>query len=389
MQSNGLSLDNGLAAEDRCLLLLARSRLTPEVRDRARSLLAQELSWPRILRQARVHGVFPLISRNLEKLGFLGVPPEVCTELTAADRLNAARNGLFVRALTRVLKRFGEAGVPVIPLKGVALAQSLYGDSSLRVCSDVDILIQRRAVAQAFDLLLSDGYERGEAHVEPSDIELLLHSNIEYGFVTKAGRVPSLLELHWDIAWRWRGDSAAPDDLWAEAERREFWGVDAYALSTEWEILYLAVHAARHRWQALKWLVDIHEACSVRAVDWAKLGDKAKRLGWEEVLGVTLSICHALLGTPVPDELARRDPPRWLRVFPESPAQPGLWQEALVATRLLGGLSAKLAYLGRLLFLPTIRERQLLRLPFPIDLLYYPMRPLRLAGRWSSRNHGG
>ena len=150
------SPDSRLAAEDRCVLLLARSRLTPEVRDKAQSLLAQELSWPRILRQARVHGVLPLILRNLEKLGFPGVPSEVCAELRASDRLNAGRNGLFVHALTRLLKRFGEAGVPVIPLKGLALAQSLFRDSSLRVCSDIDILVPRRAVAQSFDLLLSD-----------------------------------------------------------------------------------------------------------------------------------------------------------------------------------------------------------------------------------------
>jgi hypothetical protein len=275
----------------------------------------------------------------------------------------------------------------------VALAESLYGDVTVRACSDIDILVPRSFVPEAFRLLLANGWERGEDdEVAPADIGLLLRSKIDYAFVSRSDSASVLLELHWDLAWRWRRDSAATDDLWADAERQKFFGVDAYTLSPEWEILYLAVHAARHRWRALKWLVDIHEACSARRLDWGRLSDKARHLGWEKVLHVTLSTCHALFDTPVPDDLSRRALPRWLRIFPESPVEAGLWQEALFATRVFGGISAKLGYLGRLLFLPTIRERELISLPAPMGVLYYPLRPLRLAGRWitsSLRNHEG
>jgi hypothetical protein len=300
---------------------------------------------------------------------------------------------LLVRELIRVLSLFADAGIRAIPLKGVALAESLFGNVSLRVCADIDILVPRDAVARACALLLADGFECGkELQIESTDLDILLRSNIEHAFVRRRGAVAMLVELHWDIAWRWRGDSGATDDLWADARLQTLFGVEAHALSPEWEILYLAIHAARHRWQALKWLVDIHEACVARRVDWVRLSDKAKRLGWEKVLELTLSTCHALFDTPVPDDLSRRALPRWLRIFPESPVEAGLWQEALFATRLFSGISAKLGYLGRLLFLPTIRERELISLPAPMGVLYYPLRPLRLAGRWitsNSQNHGG
>ena len=375
---------NGFSAEEQCLLLLARGRLPPEVEDNARSLLGQGLSWPHILKQARAHGVFPLLGRNLERLGFPGVPAEVRTELAAADRLNAARNILFRRGLIDVLKRFGEAGVPVIPLKGVALAHSLYGDVTLRVCSDIDILVPRHAVAQASGLLLADGYEGGEEdHVDPDDMDALLRSNIEYPFVRRGESFPYLLELHWDIAWRWRTDTKATDDLWAEVHRKAFWGVEAYALSPEWQLLYLAVHAARHRFQALKWLVDLHEVCSKDNLDWDKVTEKATRFGWEEVLKVTLSVCHALFGTTLPARFTLRALPRWLSLFPASPAPPKAWDEALFATRLFRGPLGKLRYLTRLLFVPTLREHRLVRLPAPLAPLYYPLRPVRLGGRWS------
>jgi hypothetical protein len=43
-------------------------------------------------------------------------------------------------------------------LKGVALAQSLYGDVAARVCVDIDILAPPANVVQAIDLLLASGY---------------------------------------------------------------------------------------------------------------------------------------------------------------------------------------------------------------------------------------
>jgi Uncharacterised nucleotidyltransferase len=380
------------SVEDRSLLILARGRLTAELRNEVEDLLARTVSWRRIVEQARVHGVLPLVLRNLKGLGYPRVPAEVRAELEVAAALNAARNAFFVRALTTVLGRFDAAGVPVIPLKGVALAESLYGDPTLRVCSDIDILVPRVAVADAFRLLIAEGLAPEEGELTPARMDLLLKSDIECAFVPRSGSVSWLLELHWDIAWRWLRNSVATDDIWAEARPQTVLGVEAQALSPEWEILYLIVHAARHRLRALKWLVDIHEACSARQVDWVRLRDKARRLGWEKVLQVTLSTCHALFDTPVPDDLSRRALPRWLKIFPESPVEAGLWQEALFATRLFNGTSAKLGYLGRLLFLPTIRERKLVSLPAPMRVLYYPLRPLRLAGRWitsNSRNHGG
>ena len=90
------------------------------------------------------------------------------------------------------------------------------------------------------------------------------------------------------------------DDLWAEARPQVFWGVEAWTLSPEWELLYLAVHAARHRWQGLKWLVDIHEVCTRAKFDWDTVTDKAHRFGLERALEVSLSVCRALFGTPSP-----------------------------------------------------------------------------------------
>ena len=144
--------------EAQLCLLLARGYLTPELRSRGLDLLATSLRWPLVLERAYSHQVYPLLYRNLRDLGFPGVPDPIEAELKSAYLANALRNQLLVEELARLLGLLGKAGIPAIPLKGVALAESLYGDVAARVCSDIDILVPAVNVAQAVDLILASGY---------------------------------------------------------------------------------------------------------------------------------------------------------------------------------------------------------------------------------------
>jgi hypothetical protein len=202
---------------------------------------------------------------------------------------------------------------------------------------------------------------------------------MEYGFAPRPPAFRYLLEIHWDIAWRWRGDAAMLDDLWAAARPQVLWGVEAWALSPEWELLYLAVHAARHRWQGLKWLVDIHEVCTRAKVDWDTVTVKAHRFGLDRALGFSLSACQALFGTPLPLAYSGRPFPSWLPLFPASAPQMGEWREALLARHLFRRPQDRLRYLARIALRPTLGELELVRLPQGLRALYYPLRLVRLA----------
>ena len=254
-----------MAPEDQLCLLLATGQVPALAQEKACALLATPLHWNLILERAAEHGVSPLLYRNLRRLGFPGVPAEVRTELESFFRMNALWNTLLANELARVLRLLNEAAVPAIPLKGIPLAESLYGDSSLRVCADIDILVPRQGVAQAFQLILAAGY-RAE-FTEPFFADVLFRSEKEYSLVRREGQGSYLLELHWELMWGAPMDREATEDLWAEAQPKPVFGVPAYRLSPEWEFLYLAAHAARHRWQTLKWLVDVHELCSHDEID--------------------------------------------------------------------------------------------------------------------------
>jgi hypothetical protein len=376
---------------DRLVLLLARGRVPADLAGPARGL-AGGVDWPRVVEVADAHGVAPLVGRNLAALGWPDVPPAARDALETAWRVNAARSALHAQALARVLAGFANAGIPAIPMKGVALSASLYGDAAARTSADLDVLVPPSAVPRAFGVLAGLGYAatgdpspadaRDLARLLTRDARLLLESNIEQVFASPdAAGCP--VELHWDIAWRWPHGAVGIADLWASARPRSFGGSPALAMSPEWEVLYLAVHAARHRWSALKWLVDVHEICARGAVDWARARERAARFGLADALDLTLGACAALLGTTIPAGARARPVPRWVALFPAMPAAPDIWREALSPARLFRHPAARVGYLARVLLVPTLAERRLIRLPRSLHGLYYALRPLRLLARWA------
>jgi Uncharacterised nucleotidyltransferase len=206
------------SAEQRCLLLLTRGDLTAPEQARARGLLAKALPWATVSRAADEHGVLPLVVRNLRRLGWPHVPDATRKELEAAERLNAVRNRLLARGLGTILEQFGRAGIPVIPLKGVALAEALYGDVSLRVCSDVDVLVPRHAVGHAIELLHADGFRGADRyHARTTEVDLLLRSNMEYCLVSPPASCTGTSRGAGEPTPRWwiiSGRTRAPEPSW-------------------------------------------------------------------------------------------------------------------------------------------------------------------------------
>jgi hypothetical protein len=194
-----------------------------------------------------------------------------------------------------------------------------------------------------------------------------------------------LLELHCGVFLGAPSEHEALEALWAEAYATPVFGVMAFQPSTEWTLIYLAVHAARHQWRGLKWLSDIHEVCTGTVIDWAKVRLQAGRVGWENVVELTLSACHTLFGTPIPPHFSLRTLPPWVHLFPADSLPTDAWREVLAQSRLLKSPLAQWRYLMRVLLIPTLTDRRLIQLPSGLAGLYYPLRLLRVAIKYGSR----
>ncbi|HTT23852.1 MAG TPA: nucleotidyltransferase family protein [Candidatus Sulfotelmatobacter sp.] len=368
-----------LSREDRLFLLLCRGQLTADEQAQARELLSPSLHWPVLLDRAKTHGVYPLVYRNLEQLGLSQVPHTVQIELKHAYMANALRNQLLAEDLADILRLLGQAGIPVIPLKGVALAESLYGDRDSRVCSDLDLLVPPAYCQRAIEIIIAAGYP--DVYQEDFFRKLALRHGRHYSFQRDDPARSTYIELHWRLMQYSSRDSDIVKDLWAEARLTQCCGVPCYVLSREWEVLYLAFHAAHHRWECLKWLVDFDQLCKSRPPDWQPVKDKAEQFELELVLGQTLAVCSHLLGTPLPANCNSVSLPTKVLLFPQTPSNDGGFEAAVFPMTLLRHRWDKLRCAANILFIPRPADQRSLHLPPAVSFLYYPLRVLRLIGK--------
>jgi hypothetical protein len=314
-------------------------------------------------------------------LDFQGVPAATRAELSTAFRMNALRNTFLAGELGRVLQLLDGSGVRVIPLKGVTLAESLYGDSAFRVCSDIDILVPRSEALTTHRLLIGQGYT--SPFGEDFFANHQLRAGAECPLTPEHPAFSYQLEVHWTLLQHSSEDEQAMQELWLEACPKEVLGVPAFALTPEWEFLYLAWHAAHHKWHTLKWLADIDELCATAQIDWQQVRDKTERFELDSVVGPTLTACAWLFGTPAPAGFPSRALPPGVHLFPTSLAPSEVWKAPLFSPRLLKRPSERLRWFAEMIFVARLSDNLFVPLPSALSFLYYVLRPLRLAGKWS------
>ena len=136
-------------------LLCAAIRGTPGIwRD-----LAEPAAQSRFLAAATLHRLRPLLAWRLRQSGELpSWPAPIRQALADAERAEAALEIVRRQELCRLLRAFAAADVPVLLLKGAALAYSLYPEPWLRPREDTDLLVRSADARHASDVLGSAGY---------------------------------------------------------------------------------------------------------------------------------------------------------------------------------------------------------------------------------------
>jgi hypothetical protein len=375
-----LSWPPALSSEERLLLLFAQGRLTAGHQPLVQTLLDQGISWPLLLEKAKAHGVTPLLYQHLQRLGLPGIPSEVIAALKGFYAPNAMHNTLLARELTEILRRLAAADVPAIPFKGVTLAAALYGDLALRVCADLDILVPQPLVRRAVSTLQGLGYN--SAFTQSVVQSLLTRTHIEMPMTRVTSGMTHLLELHWGIFQQVSRERAVLESLWAEAQPTLVFGVRAWQPTPEWQLLLLALHAARHHWRGVKWLSDIHELSRGTPIDWSKVRSQAERADWLQILEITLTICHTLFGTAIHTPLSLRPLPAWVRPFPSDAPATYSWMTLRATARLIKRPLTRWRFLLTVRLLPTRTEAWAVPQSSRLSTCSFLLQPLWRAAQW-------
>jgi hypothetical protein len=195
--------------------------------------------------RAEVHGVAGVIW-DAWKASDVAAAPDLAAKL---DALALAREMDHAAHLAMLREIDGALAVPAVALKGPLFAARYYPHPSARGTTDIDLLVAEADVDRAVESLSSVGY-----HVVDSAAKIAWSRREHHHLHLVRERAPDL-ELHFH-AYRGFGITLRTEAL---AERSV--AVDGLrairVASAEDEVVYLAVHAASHRFGRLAWLHDL------------------------------------------------------------------------------------------------------------------------------------
>src|SRR5215831_6509799 len=332
-------------------------------------LLRGGMQWDVLLEQADREGITGLVTLALERLGPRADLASNLDRWRTATRAVVASNLSALSELSALCAALREARRQVILLKGAALLDDQYGGRvGLRPLGDVDLLLRPSDLPWVAGWLRCRGYK-------PASPSSPFFSRGVVSF-----------DLHEEVVGsEWVGRKAHvfrldPIAVWREAIPRDSVDTTTLVLSPVHLRLQLAVHALKHSYSRLIWLVDL--ALVLRDAPWPALLEYARASGALRPLAYAVSALDWLLGRWEVPEAVRRELPalgRLERGFMRLVARrtgvetPG----DLMVSLSIPGVLGKAAYLAEL----GIPQRHILARHYPAtpSWLLYPRRVVRLA----------
>jgi hypothetical protein len=367
------------------LLVCTREISGLERAGRASSIISAGLDWDRVLQLAEHHR---LVSKVYESLCTLPVVPARFLERLGARYRANARQALWLTSeLIRIVDDFESRQIEVLPYKGPALAQILYGDVSGRQFGDLDLLVRQADVARAKAALIDLGYRRSLPFTESQE-KWYLKSGYEYPFDSAYGR--NLVELKWRILPRFYSVDFDVDAMFGRATALPLAGRSLRTFCAEDLLLVLCVHAGKHAWSRLDWLGDISRLAR-QELDWSAVEKQSKALGIERMVAVSFVLAQRVLGAPLPERIRKSLPGDWRsgriagEIVPllangaEYDTESIRYFQLMMRTRERWQDRAR--FLWRLAFTPTAGDWSALQLPQALFPLYGFRRMLRLPGK--------
>ena len=266
----------------------------------------KNIDWARFSALARHHRVAPVAWRNLSERADIEVPSNVRRDLAEQHRANALHCMRAAGHLMRIADALGEAGIPMLPLKGVCLAALYYHDIASRHAGDIDLLVGPAHLGRANEIMRELGYfrvsnDKRTVMQEPyeEDNYFRLHSM----YVSGDGVV---VEMHFQLHFNPAILPINVKDVVARGVTVSLGRTSLPVMPTALQFVFLATHGARHEWIRLQWIYDI-------AVMVNKASDEDVR-GWLKTAAehrLTNPVVQALIlaqrhfGVPLPAEVTR------------------------------------------------------------------------------------
>jgi hypothetical protein len=220
-------------------------------------------------------------------------------------RYTWAKNQHLFHSVQPALIALHEAKIPMLLLKGAALALSHYRDFGLRPMQDFDLLVPEDKVLEALEVLRLKGWS-------PKYLKFRTVKKFNPTFLSV---YPSMCltdpkDAECDLHWRVDG---LEEDLWKFAEPFDWNGLPLFLPSPTEQLLHVCIHGTEFNLNSsIRWVGDaLMLLIKNSAIDWERLIDISRRGNFALPMKETLAYLRGEFNAPIPLEVlsALRDLP--------------------------------------------------------------------------------
>jgi hypothetical protein len=319
----------------------------------APSPLLRDGEWQALFQAAREHGLVPLLFDSLIKRASLdNLPPDVMESLHQSSFRTGLANWLAFEELRQLLTLFEREQIPVVLLKGAALAHTVYADPGLRPMADLDVLVPQATFLRARAILIGRNYE---PILESGDDFNWQFAHAQ-GF-TDRGKQRTLVELHWHLfTLPYYRERIPIEWFWSRTIPARLGEKTVQVFSPEAQVLHLAAHLAlQHQHRPLVWSYDLALVFSHwrDQIHWEQMIDSAGAFELSEVLRSALAIVEQVWDVTIPSHA-------WDLLSEHGSMRERLLSAVLTADRVeardvwdglqMAGLKGKVGYFRQVLF---------------------------------------
>ena len=264
--------------------------------------------WDQILFYSESMHVTPLLFYKLKKYSEILPPNAIYEQLRRKYLANGAKNFRLTTELGRILIALEQKNIPVISLKGIILANTVYENPAMRRMSDIDVMVKWKDIKHSIAILNSLGYrETASYHFDDESMQYDHHSP---EFIHESG---TIFELHWNITDAYNVSPRGLDlgeHFWKYAKKGTFLGASSYLLPPSVLIFHCAIHLSiQHAFHfGIREIYDIEELYRKYSdcIDWNQLLMISNDLGLVRPLMLSLALTDLLTGTAIINEINQK-----------------------------------------------------------------------------------
>jgi len=249
-------LEVATSPETKLSIIMTFNDLSDEEIIEAKKLLKEVNSWDFFWELTNHNRVVPLIYKNFLKTSLSNSLPEnIRQKMEKHTKAIVKVNEDRLQIARQFLKRFIEKKIPVIILKGVNFAETIYKNPYYKQMNDIDILIKYEDIDKIYDIYNSmNFFSVGEVVNKLSNKK---HKRTHHAPSFISPDLKCMIGTHWGLITPFSKYKYDYQAIWQRSRELNFYNIPVLSMSPEDNLHHICVHLPFYK-TGLRELADIY-----------------------------------------------------------------------------------------------------------------------------------